>query len=286
MKTITVEEIKTLLSLKTNKKTSNLLEGSFRSIFHGRSMDFDDLREYTYGDDVHDIDWKASSRTGQTLVRKNMAEKKHFLLIIGDAGNKMDANTSAREMKSELAVKTMGILARIANVSGIDYALLQPSSKGFDLTSFQSSEAHLSNLLSLYQTNIEKPTTCTTSMLLQHALEHIHKRMLIVLITDLAGMKDLDETLLKDAEEKNDLFVIEIEDAYLTDSHAFDINQNQYTHQSILKTNILKEKEKLFRKNLQEELFQKFSSCGVNAISIADEEHFIERIVELFSKGQ
>ena len=283
MKTITVEDIKTLLRLHTNKKTSNLLEGNFRSIFNGRSMDFDDLREYTYGDDVHDIDWKASSRTGQTLIRKTTAEKKHFLLMIGDGGLKMAGNTSNKEVKSELAIEIMGILAQICNTTGIDYALLQPSSKGVDLTPFQSTEAHLANLLAQYENNIEKETTCTTSMLLEHALEHIQKRMLIVIITDLVGMKELDERILKDAEEKNDVFVIEIEDAYVTDSNAYDVTENQYTQQVIYKSDILKETEKQYRQALRDELFNKYRANGVSAVYVEDEEHLVERIIELFS---
>ncbi len=52
--------IRSGITLYSKKKTSNILDGDFRSIFRGRSLDFDDLREYSYGDNVRDIDWKAS----------------------------------------------------------------------------------------------------------------------------------------------------------------------------------------------------------------------------------
>ena len=54
-----LNRIRTGITLYSKKKTSNLLDGGFRSIFRGRSLDFDDLREYAYGDNVRDIDWKA-----------------------------------------------------------------------------------------------------------------------------------------------------------------------------------------------------------------------------------
>ena len=68
-----LSRIRANLTLYSKKKTANLLDGGFRSIFRGRSLDFDDLREYTYGDNVRDIDWKSSSKTGKTLVRRYIA---------------------------------------------------------------------------------------------------------------------------------------------------------------------------------------------------------------------
>ena len=60
-------KIKSQISIYTRKKTSNILDGEFGSIYRGRSFDFDDLREYVYGDSVRDIDWKSSSKTGISM---------------------------------------------------------------------------------------------------------------------------------------------------------------------------------------------------------------------------
>ena len=59
-------KIRAQVNLYTRRKSSNILEGDFRSVFRGRSLEFDDLKEYDFGDNVHDIDWKSSSRTGKT----------------------------------------------------------------------------------------------------------------------------------------------------------------------------------------------------------------------------
>ena len=95
-------KIKSKIALYSKKKTSNFLDGEFRSVHRGRSFDFDDLREYTYGDNIKDIDWKSSSKTGKTLVRRFIAEKKHNVLFVVDTGNKMCADTSGFEDKSSL----------------------------------------------------------------------------------------------------------------------------------------------------------------------------------------
>ena len=57
--------------------TRGLLEGGRYSLLHTRSMEFDDLRPYVPGDDVRDIDWKASARSGSVLIKRFVSEKHH-----------------------------------------------------------------------------------------------------------------------------------------------------------------------------------------------------------------
>ena len=61
-------------TIATNRATSRVLDGSYNSIYKGRSMNFDELREYVPGDDIKDIDWKATSRSQKVLVRQYIAE--------------------------------------------------------------------------------------------------------------------------------------------------------------------------------------------------------------------
>ena len=89
--------IRSLISLHSTKLTSNVLEGSFRSTYRARSMDFDDLREYAWGDNVKDIDWRSSAKTGKTLVRRFVAERRHNVMIVADCGSRMDASSSFGE---------------------------------------------------------------------------------------------------------------------------------------------------------------------------------------------
>ncbi|MCI8393157.1 MAG: DUF58 domain-containing protein [Clostridia bacterium] len=68
-------------------------------MFKGRSSNFEDLREYTFGDNIKDIDWRASARSPKTFVREYRAEKSHNILIVIDTGKKMLADTEKRREK-------------------------------------------------------------------------------------------------------------------------------------------------------------------------------------------
>ena len=72
-----IGRIKGNISISTNVKTANILDGAYKSIFKGKSLNFEELREYNLGDSVKDIDWRASARSMNILVREYVAEKKH-----------------------------------------------------------------------------------------------------------------------------------------------------------------------------------------------------------------
>ena len=65
-----INQVKANISIYSNKKSSNILDGSYKSVYRGKSMNFENLREYVINDDVKDIDWKASARSANLLVKQ------------------------------------------------------------------------------------------------------------------------------------------------------------------------------------------------------------------------
>ncbi len=72
---------------------AGLLAGGRYALVHTRSLEFDELRPYVPGDDVRDIDWKATARTGHTLIKQFVSEKHHKILIVADTGRNASALT-------------------------------------------------------------------------------------------------------------------------------------------------------------------------------------------------
>ena len=68
------------------RDTNGMLEGGRYALVHTRSLEFDDLRPYVAGDDVRDIEWKASARSGHVLIKRFVSEKHHKILVVADAG--------------------------------------------------------------------------------------------------------------------------------------------------------------------------------------------------------
>ncbi len=62
------------------------LDGQHRSLLRGQGSEFDSLREYVIGDDVRSIDWRATARRGDVMVRTWRPERDRRILIVLDTG--------------------------------------------------------------------------------------------------------------------------------------------------------------------------------------------------------
>src|SRR3954469_21964343 len=90
-----------------------MLEGGRYALLHTRSMEFDDLRPYVPGDDVRDIDWKATARSGTVLIKRFVSEKHHKILLVADAGRNMTALAAGGEPKRDVAEAILGAFGLI-----------------------------------------------------------------------------------------------------------------------------------------------------------------------------
>ncbi|WP_040284693.1 DUF58 domain-containing protein [Tessaracoccus massiliensis] len=106
--------IQSQVALATRYRVSGWSEGAHSSVHAGRSLEFHDVREYVRGDDVADIDWKASARRGSLLVKRHVAERRTTLLIAAATGRSMAAMASPTARKSDLLVEAAATLAALA----------------------------------------------------------------------------------------------------------------------------------------------------------------------------
>lgn len=116
--------VRTQVRLHTRRTVLGLLDGEYTSLLPGRSTEFNDLRTYVRGDDVKDIDWKASARTRTTLVRRYAGVRKLTLLLVVSTGRSMTGAMEQGVAKSEVAVLVSGIFCDLALRHGDRVALL------------------------------------------------------------------------------------------------------------------------------------------------------------------
>ncbi len=96
------------------KKYSADVTGNFLSSFKGQGMEFDEVREYMYGDDVRDIEWRVSARNQQTYVKVYREERKRNVIIALDNNGYMHFGTR-KTFKNVQAARIAAILGFAAN---------------------------------------------------------------------------------------------------------------------------------------------------------------------------
>lgn len=95
-----------LIELRARRTVEELFGGAHRSLFRGRGMDFDEVREYVPGDDVRAIDWSVSARAGRPFVKQFREERELTVVLAVDVSASGDFGSqhhTKREVTAELA---------------------------------------------------------------------------------------------------------------------------------------------------------------------------------------
>lgn len=93
------------LEVRTNRLVNDNLAGSYHSVFKGRGMNFDEVREYVAGDDIRSIDWNVTARTGGVHVKKFVEERELTIMLMIDISGSGEFGSTAnskREIMAEL----------------------------------------------------------------------------------------------------------------------------------------------------------------------------------------
>ncbi len=94
------------IEIRTNRLVNDSLAGEYHSVFKGRGMDFDEVREYVAGDEVRAIDWNVTARAGRPFIKKFTEERELTILLAVDvsaSGNFGSGTQSKRQLAAELA---------------------------------------------------------------------------------------------------------------------------------------------------------------------------------------
>ena len=180
-----LRRVKTTLSIRAHRRVRGLLEGEYTSVFHGRSMEFDDLRPYVAGDEVRDIDWKATARLGAPMTKRFIASRKHTVLVIADTGRNMAALAERGDLKRDLAVLAAGTIGYLAVRHGDRVAMVAGDADHTLFVEPASTEAHLERMLQKIHANTTVDAAASDlTRQLEYAARVFRRRMIVFVIAD------------------------------------------------------------------------------------------------------
>lgn len=93
------------VEVRTNRLVNDSLAGSYQSVFKGRGMNFDEVREYVPGDDIRAIDWNVTARTSVPHIKKFTEERELTIILMIDisgSGEFGSTESSKREIMAEV----------------------------------------------------------------------------------------------------------------------------------------------------------------------------------------
>jgi uncharacterized protein (DUF58 family) len=185
------------VEIRSKRMASELFSGEYHSSFKGKGIEFSNVREYQYGDDVRAIDWNTSARKNELYVKLFTEERERTLLLVVDGSASMQFGSRERS-KRALAFELSAVLAFSAIQNNDKVGLLVFTDKVETFIAPRKGRQHVLVILEkLYRFESQSPKTDINAALtfIRFALR---RHAIIFLLTDLVdteyekGMKQLN----------------------------------------------------------------------------------------------
>ena len=188
--------------------------GQHLSRFRGRGMEFEEARVYQPGDDIRNLDWRVTARTGTAHTKIYREEKERPVLLFVDYRQSMFFATRG-VFKSVLAARAAALIAWAANQGGDRIGgLLFNDSGHVEIRPKRNKKAvpRFLNTLARHAVWREKTTAAEDPLAMQHALGRLRRvtrpGSLVFLISDFSGLNEQAEKHLRNLAQHNDLVLL------------------------------------------------------------------------------
>jgi len=276
-----------ILDFKLSKILNWWLFWAYKSLFSWSWMEFDEHSEYTFWNQLKDIDWKASSKTDNIFVKKYEEERDLNVLFIVDNTLSMQFWTQDKTKKETLEEVFYSLsLSAYYNNDNIWWLIFDE--KGFEFLDYKKSKNNIYNVLDIVErkNNNEYKDFNKYNEIFKYLINRNIKDNLIFLMTD--EVERIDEKLLRFISKNNEIVVINIFDNFennLTDL-PFELSLNlwkQFLNIDLWNKKKVEEYKKLRKDDITyiKALLNKNKSWYIDIDNKSD---ISKKLIEYFSK--
>jgi uncharacterized protein (DUF58 family) len=272
------------IEIRTKRLVNDVFSGEYHSIFKGRGMEFEEVREYQPGDDVRVIDWNVTARYGHPFVKRFKEERELTVMILVDASSSGEFGTS-RRMKGEIAAELCSVLAFSAIKNNDRVGMIIFTDRVEKYVPPKKGSSHVLRLIRevLYFKPRHKRTDINCA--LDFLGRVIKRRSVVFLVSDF--LSSGFEKLLSIANKKHDLIAIKIADPReleLPNVGFIELEDTETGERIIIDT-----KNKEVRRSFEERalkgkamLDRGFRSMDLDHIHISTDKSYVEPLMAFF----
>ena len=195
------------LDIRIRKAINTQMHGNFSSVFKGSGLEFSDLRQYQYGDDVRHIDWNSTAKGHGTFIKLFKEEKEQtvfFLLDVSSSQNISNGDESKLKTLKEVAgVLTFSAMQEAGNIGLCCY-----SDKNEKFIAPGAGKKHGYQVINELFKLIPENTGTDLKQALKFTLQVLKRKSLIFVLSDF--IDDDYHDLLRAMSKKHDLVIIQI----------------------------------------------------------------------------
>lgn len=210
-----IHALSTRIQLPVMRKLLSIMDGQHSALRQGRGWEFMDLAPYQPGDDVREIDWAATARTGSPIIKRHEATANLQVMLVVDTGREMGALAPSGETKEEIALAACEAIAWLSVARGDQIGLVAGDNERVRFMPARSGNAHAETVLRRIEEDITLASPhANVPKLLARVRTVTRRRSLIVIVTDSTQPTATRETddLIKSLSVRHQVILISIED--------------------------------------------------------------------------
>ncbi len=276
------------IEIRTKGLVNQVFSGEYHSVFKGRGMEFSEVREYQFGDDIRNIDWNVTARFGHPFIKVFEEERELTVILMVDlSGSLMFGSVS--KTKQRIAAELSAILAFSAMKNNDKVGLILFTDKIEKFVPPRKGRKHVLRIIREVLSFEPEGKTTDIKTALEYMNNTIKKKSIAFLISDF--MDNGFEKILKIVGRKHDLIGIVLDDRREKEIPALGLikfvdaetgqerwidTASQSVRQRINMNRLEREKK---RKSL-------FISSGLDSIEISTGSNYIQPLVQFFKRRE
>lgn len=275
------------IEIRTRSVVNSVLAGEYHSVFKGQGMEFDEVREYSDGDDIRFIDWNVTARTGHPFVKKHVEEREMTVMLMVDASSSGNFGTQ-KQLKGEIAVEMCALLAFSAIKNNDRVGLIIFTSKIEKFVPPKKGKKHVMRVIRelLYFKPEENRTDLNAAV--EYLNRVVRRRSVVFLVSDFFSSEEYIRGL-RVANRKHDMVAVTVTDpreVNMPDVGFIELEDAETGEEILIDTS-----DPAFRKQFAElggkeraERDLCFKQLGMDSVEIFTDKDYIEPLVRFFKK--
>jgi uncharacterized protein (DUF58 family) len=197
------------IQIHTRKAVNDSLAGEYESVFKGRGMEFDEVREYRIGDEIRTIDWNVTARVGEPYVKLFVEERELTVMFLVDL-SASGAFGSTGGIKNEVAAEVCALLAFSAIKNNDKVGLIVFTDHVEKVIPPAKGTTHVLRLIRDLLNFTPRQTRTDISAGIDYLGRISHKKSVVFLISDFLG--EGFEKQMRVLSKRHDLIAVSITD--------------------------------------------------------------------------
>ena len=274
------------IEITTRKLVNDGFAGEYQSVFKGRGMEFDEVRQYHPGDDVRTIDWNVTARTGEPYVKSYIEERELTVMLVVDVSGSGDFGTRNR-FKRELAGELAAVMSFAATTNNDKVGLLLFTDRVESLVPPRKGRSHV--LRMVRDLLVFQPVGSGTDIRL--ALDTVHqmlkRRSIVFLVSDFLADPESYRQAMLVTNRRHDVVAFDLNDPLeheIADVGILALEDAESGQLRWVDTGSREWKQEFSEKvaRLEEDKKELFTAAGVDRISVTTERDYVAEVGAFF----